>query len=462
MTSVHSQGALGLVLFSHFGSEFEVSFGDVATIKLPQSFFSSLKKDGASLLFSAKLDFKSIEGLATPLSALYKFPAITSITICLGETYQLERNLYARVLSSLAKLPYYDNIAYLSFEWKGDSISKEWSSFTDIDEVTEDPHELNSGIEVDKALMVEDRRAETIKTIHGSEWQSRCFSWKKVALKEETFLGKYVSALGLNQLALRGNINLPKGLQSFKLMVSEFEPSYCLPLLRCEAITTLFISIPFRDTYAGPVYPELNTPLELPLIKNLTVHFRSNNYFYYEEFLKELPTRFPNAISVTFRGVKYLGTFLVPLPDFPKIESLDIDLEEFYDISILEGALRDRLGVGGYPTLRTFKVSLITENIEAQMVCSISRFKSERSDKEAFGFKWEEFRYGDRSFRIIGPRNYTDGDGECNGDTGSAEFENTEDQNNSEGAISAAKTKVKKGKGKMVELAKKFRKVLRY
>ncbi|KAK6519790.1 hypothetical protein TWF506_000084 [Arthrobotrys conoides] len=344
---------------------------------------------------SAKFDFETIENLSTRLAVLSKFPAITSIKIRLVETRDLERNLYVRILSILATLPYYDNITYLGFEWMGDEMKKECMSSFEGEYVDDnDPHELDSGTAVDQTYRIQDNRADTIKKIHSSEWIRRAFEWKKVALREEKFLGKCVSRIGVNQLALRGDIRLPKGLQSLKLGMSECEPSFCLPLLRCEAITTLCLGVPTWETISTSIYPELNTMLEFPRIKDLTLYFCSSNFFYYEELLKKLPHQFPNITSLTSRGTRYIGVYLVPLPDFPKLESLDVDIKRLWDIDTAEGPLKDRLQVGGFPKLKTFKYTAFEGNLEAQLICSISRFKSSDGGEETYDFHWEELRNG--------------------------------------------------------------------
>ncbi|KAF3231352.1 hypothetical protein TWF192_000092 [Orbilia oligospora] len=349
---------------------------------------------------SAKFDFKTIQGLSAPLTALSKFPAITSIKICLGETYYLERNLYVKILCLLITLPYYDNLIYLGFEWRGDEVTIEWDPSYDREYIDDDPHELDSGAVVDSTYRIEDRRAETLKELHPSQWERRSFEWAKIALCEEEFLGKYVSPIGLNQLVLRGEVRLPKGLQSLQLGIPKCEPSFYLPLLRCEEITTLFLSIPSRETAVSPIYPELNTTLELPRIKDLTLYFHSANFFHYEKLLKQLPRQFPNITSLTSRGVKYVGTFLVPLPDFPKLESLDLDVHKLWEIEIAENPLKNRLEIGGYPELKMFKLTVLEADEEVQMICSISRFKGLDGSKEAYGFHWEELRNGHLSVMV--------------------------------------------------------------
>lgn len=339
---------------------------------------------------SAKIHFWQNE-LHRSLQSIAIFSKLTSLTVCLTMDRGFERNLCVTVISSLSKLPFYDNLEHLTFEWADQPVAGGLS----CPKIT-----LDSDSE-DEELRVTYRRGP--KEIKLQKTYRQNLARLDPEVKE--FLGPFIKGGELSKVVRE--LKFPKYLRSLDFYVQCEDASYALPFFKhCGGKVDLGLFV----RGGGLPVLDLDKPeagaVELHDIKRLSLGFPNK---YDPIKVKYLPTQFPNLevlklIDYTSYDAEELWETLPDLPNLQRIEyPWPREPGEFsrpggVTLEAVQVAMGKRMKEGGFRCLRWVKIEELWQGSDGEkQECDIRR----DGDGYITEYNWDKV-YGKREKRWFG------------------------------------------------------------
>ncbi|KAF3201201.1 hypothetical protein TWF106_001133 [Orbilia oligospora] len=232
---------------------------------------------------SAKIHFWQNE-LHRSLQSIAIFPRLINLTICLTMDKGFERNLSVAVISSLSRLPFYDNIESLTLDWSEQRIPGGLSR----------RHiELTSDSE-DEEFRVTYRRGHGEMKLHKAYKQG----FARLGSETKEFLGGFIKGGELSTVVKK--LKFPKYLRSLDFNISCEDSAYALPFFQtCNGdgngkvdcgLLVRGNSFPILDLNTRPK----NEPAEIKNVKRLSLGFPKEHLDYDSIKVKYLLSQFPN------------------------------------------------------------------------------------------------------------------------------------------------------------------------
>ncbi|EGX50651.1 hypothetical protein AOL_s00075g77 [Orbilia oligospora ATCC 24927] len=239
---------------------------------------------------SAKIHFWQNE-LHRSLQSIAIFPRLINLTICLTMDKGFERNLSVAVISSLSKLPFYDNI---------ESLTLDWSEQRTPGGLSRRHIELTSDSE-DEEFRVTYRRGPGEMRLHKAYKQG----FPRLSSETKEFLGGFIKGGELSTVVKK--LKFPKYLRSLDFNISCEDSAYALPFFQnCNAngsnvkvdcgLLVRGNSFPILDLNTRPK----NEPAEIKTIKRLSLGFPKGHLDYDSIKVKYLLSQFPNLEVLKF------------------------------------------------------------------------------------------------------------------------------------------------------------------
>ncbi|KAK6339205.1 hypothetical protein TWF718_008627 [Orbilia javanica] len=242
------------------------------------------------------------------LEALGTFPNVVDLKILSTIEKGFERNLCVAVISSLSKLPFYDNLRQITFDWKNLPLPGG---------ITHRRIDLDSDSE-EEELRVTYRRGP--KEIEMHKTYRHILS--RLSPEEKKFLGPFLEASEYSKAARE--LKFPRDLTKLNFYIESDDASYALPLFDgCNNDKVRFGIFVKGDNLPllHPNTPE-NGPAVVPRIKDLRLRVPSRHS---PLKLKHIGYQFPDLETLTLPGYASYdpGELWENLPDLPNLQKVE-------------------------------------------------------------------------------------------------------------------------------------------
>ncbi|KAK6497328.1 hypothetical protein TWF506_004801 [Arthrobotrys conoides] len=346
------------------------------------------------------------ESTGPMLQAIAVFPNLSELEIRVETPgrFELERNIYAAVISLLSTMPYYEGLRQLAFVSRRKAASyRALCGGTELLSDVSTDYEFSDKIYKDR---IEGKPGETIAIKRYKMERNRRENykrlWSKLSPENQKFLGPFLSNKEFKKL-VSDKLHFPKNVESLKIWTTGYAHTFCLPLTNCKTLTKLSLN-QAKYPIMGD-YPSAHI-LQLPQVKILRLEFSQNPDLRY---LAHLPTQYPDLEVLEIRNNDVRNYWdscdqdiLTYIPNFPKVVKMTIPWPRIptggaggYSMSKgiyrMEIALGGRIEKGDFRALQ--KVKMFGTRLvggtpdETNVTCLVSKEVSNQNGLRRF--KWE-------------------------------------------------------------------------